>query len=104
MVKQQHQGRGLLNSAINNLGFEAHVPGYRYLGPGTKLQKRLKRGDQPVNGLDAAARQHDIAYAASNNMQDRHRADAILAEQAWRRVTAPDAGLGEKTLGSQQMQ
>lgn len=97
MVNRQHQGRGLLNSAINNLGFEAHVPGYRFLGPGTKLQKRLKRGDQPINGLDAAARQHDMAYAASNSMQDRHRADAALAEQAWRRVLAPDASLGEKS-------
>ena len=35
-------GSGIVNDIINNLPFELHVPTYQYLGPGTKLEKRLK--------------------------------------------------------------
>lgn len=34
------EGSGILNDFINNLPFELHVPGYQYLGPGTKLRKK----------------------------------------------------------------
>lgn len=91
-------GSGILNSMINKLPFELHMPGYHYLGPGTKLQKRLERGDKPVNKLDDLAMQHDIAYSKSKNLNDRHAADYALQEGAWNRVLDRDAGLGEKTV------
>ena len=48
---------------INKSGKEVHFPGgYRFLGPGTHLKKRLTRGDRGINDLDEAAREHDIAY------------------------------------------
>lgn len=92
----RHSGTGIVNSVINKLPFEAHIPGYQYCGPGTKLQKRLARGDPGINALDAACKQHDIAYSRSNNLVDRHRADKILQETAWSRIKSKDASLGEK--------
>lgn len=90
------RGSGILNTIINSLPFEAHLPGYRFCGPGTRLRERLERGDQPVNGLDAACRAHDIAYAQHKDTASRHAADKVLVEQAWKRVHAGDSTLGER--------
>lgn len=90
------EGRGLLNSVINNLPFELHLPGYNYCGPGTKLQKRLLRGDKGVNALDKACMQHDIAYDKHSNLADRHSADFELYKMAKQRLKSKDAKTGEK--------
>lgn len=90
------QGTGLLNKLIDRLPFEAHFPHYSYCGPGTKLQERLKRGDPPLNPLDAACKEHDIAYSQTKDTRARNQADLILAEKAWQRVLAKDSKLGEK--------
>ena len=90
-------GSGLLNKLINNLPFEVHIPGYQFCGPGTKLQKRLSRGDSGINPLDAACREHDIAYSQHReNLEARHLADKQLATKALQRVFARDASLGER--------
>lgn len=91
-----HNGDGIVNSIINKLPFEAHIPGYRFCGPGTRLEKRLKRGDKGVNPLDDACKEHDIAYSKSNKLEDRHQADELLRQKAWDRVKSKDAKLGEK--------
>jgi len=91
------KGRGL-NKAINHLPFELHmhIPGYRHCGHGTKLQKRLARGDQGIYPLDEACKQH-ISYSQNrDNLESRHAAHQILAERAWKRVLAKDSSLGEK--------
>jgi len=75
-------GCNLLNRAVNALPFELHIPGYQFCGPGTRLAKGLARGDAGINPLDAACRDHDIAYSHSNDLTDRHAADNILAEKA----------------------
>lgn len=68
-------GGGIINSLINKLPFELHLPGgYQFCGPGTKLEKRLARGDQGINHLDTACRAHDIAYI-SKDLATRHKAD-----------------------------
>src|SRR6266550_1029379 len=91
------RGKGLINSVINNLPFEAHLPGgYQYAGPGTKLAQKLEKGVKPKNKLDEAAMYHDIAYTKSNNLADRHNADKQLEYAAWDRVKVKDASLGEK--------
>lgn len=92
-----HHGGGLLDNTINSLPIEIHLPGYQFCGPGTKLEKRLKRGDSGINPLDAACRVHDISYSKNKNITKRHEADKILAEKAWSRVKASDSSLGEKT-------
>lgn len=51
---------------------------YNYLGPGTKLHERLRRGDPPLdglNGLDAAAKIHDIDYDEAKSWDDVRVAD-----------------------------
>jgi len=35
---------------------------YNWAGPGTQVEERLKRGITPINGIDAAAKTHDIDY------------------------------------------
>ena len=90
-------GKGVLNKLIDLLPVEAHIPGgYRYCGPGTKLEKRLARGDPPINGLDAACKDHDILYNKTSDTAKRNKADLELADRAWQRVTSSDSSLGER--------
>ncbi|KAJ8969746.1 hypothetical protein NQ317_009580 [Molorchus minor] len=86
MSSRKH-GRGVVNSLINKLPFELHLPKYEFCGPGTRLHKRLARGDQGINPLDKACREHDIAY----NIRQTE-----LEQRAWERVKSKDAKLGEK--------
>lgn len=86
----------LLNSFINCLPFELHLPGYNFCGPGTKLKTRLSRKDRPINRLDEYCKQHDIAYNKSPSLIDRHKADIVLMKMAKRRASAKNAKLGEK--------
>ncbi|XP_011858343.1 PREDICTED: uncharacterized protein LOC105555904 [Vollenhovia emeryi] len=93
-------GSGLLNYTINALPFELHIPGYQFCGPGTRLEERLARGERGINPLDAACRDHDIAYSRSKDLAERHVADKILAERARKRITARDSTLGEKAAAT----
>lgn len=86
----------VLNRAVDLLPFEAHIPGYQYCGPGTKLKQRLERGDLGINPLDKACKAHDIAYSIYNDSRRRAQADKELAERAWQRVSAPDSSIAEK--------
>ena len=94
---QYKTGSGIVNSLINNLPFELHIPGYQYCGPGTKVIKRVARGDQGINPLDAACKKHDLAYLRDrDNLSARHRADYELEQSAWKRVKSKEASAGEK--------
>ena len=59
---------GSLNTIINKLPFEMHLPGHNFTGPGTKLNKRLnpdrtpKRWSKPINRVDNASYHHDLCY------------------------------------------
>ena len=69
-------GRGLdIQKWLAKTGIEFHWPGYQYMGPGTHLEKRLKRGDPGINRLDRIAKQHDIDYSRARNIQDKWKAD-----------------------------
>ena len=49
------------------------------MGPGTKLDKRLKCGGDPgIDRLDKVAKQHDIDYAHAKNLQDKWKADTNM--------------------------
>lgn len=97
-MSSRSRGDGIVNETINRLPFEVHLPGgYQFCGPGTKLEERLAKGEKGVNPLDAACREHDIAYSTNKDIAKRHEADRILQERAWRRVKASDASFGEKT-------
>ena len=78
-IKRKQRGRGFdLQSLLNKTGIEFHWPGYQYMGPGTRLKKRLKRGDPGINRLDRIAKQHDIDYSHAKNLQDKWKADAKM--------------------------
>lgn len=100
-AQNRKYGYGLINSAVNSavnkLPFEMHIPGYQYCGPGTNLEKRLERGDLGVNPLDHACRNHDIAYSYSKDTNVRRLADQELASKAWERMKSGDASFGEKS-------
>ena len=69
-------GRGLdVQKWLAKTGLEFHWPGYQYMGPGTHLEKRLKRGDPGINRLDRIAKQHDIDYSLARSHQDKWNAD-----------------------------
>jgi len=91
------QGGGFLNKLINKLPFEAHLPGYNYCGPGTRLEERLSKNIPGVNKLDDACKSHDIAYSKSNDLSERRQTDKILEDEAWERVKSKDASFREKS-------
>ena len=65
-VKKGAVGGSFLNTLVNNLPFEMHLPGHNFTGPGTKLHKRLnlditpKECSMPINRVDNAAYHHDL--------------------------------------------
>ena len=67
-----------MNNLINNLPFEAHLPGHNFTGPGTKLNRRLnedltpKDWSIPINRVDDAAYRHDICYAQNRDTKTRN--------------------------------
>lgn len=84
----------ILNTAISHLPKELHVPGYHYLGPGTRFEERQhgefgrtrdsngRLNKDPVNDLDAAAMEHDRAYTAYPDVKRRAESDLILRKRA----------------------
>ena len=69
-----------LQKALAKTGIEFHWPGYQYMGPGTHLAKRLKRGDPGINRLDRLAKQHDIDYGNAKTLQDKWKADEKMIQ------------------------
>ena len=55
-----------------------HLPGYNFMGPGTKLMKprnphlTLKKWSKPVNCVDKAAYHHDICYLKNKDTSSRN--------------------------------
>ena len=80
-TRRGQRGYGLdIQKWLSKTGIEFHWPGYQYMGPGTKLKKRLARGKPGINRLDRLAKQHDIDYSKSKNLQDKWKADAKMIQ------------------------
>jgi len=111
--KSTFVGSGLVNQLLNSEKLpEVHLPSYSYCGPGTKLKKRLLRGDKGKNELDKACMSHDMHYAIFKDTKDRHVFDKQLQDKAFQVAkesknikTKLDAGLvgsvmyGKRKLG-----
>lgn len=100
-VTSKRKGRGFLNKLIDKLPVELHIPiglnkTFQFCGPGTKLAKRLARGERGINPLDEACREHDISYSLFKDDESRRMADKELATKAFKRLHAKDASIGEK--------
>ena len=61
------------------------------MGPGTKLEKRLARGDPGINRLDRLAKQHDIDCSKAKSLQDKWKADTKM-------IKGIDSLPGHKTM------
>ena len=77
-IKKRKRSGLDLQKWLGKTGIEFHWPGYQYMGPGTKLKKRLARGDPGINRLDRIAKQHDIDYSKAKNLQDKWKADTKM--------------------------
>lgn len=66
---------------------------------GTCLEERLARGDEGVNPLDSACKEHDIEYQ-STEAEDRYLADKKLEQAAMKRITAKGASVGERATAA----
>ena len=64
-----------IQKLIEKTGKEFHWAKANYLGPGTRLQQRLKRGDRGVNRLHELAKIHDIDYSKAKSLKDKWKAD-----------------------------
>ena len=89
--RRKQSGRGVdIQRLLAKFG-ELHWPGDQYMGPGTKLDKRLKRGDPGINRLHKIAKRHDFDYTHAKNLQDKWEADNKM-------IKAIDKLLGKHTL------
>ena len=46
-IKRDVTGGSFLNTLVNKLPLEMHLPGHNFIGPGTKLYKRLNSDGTP---------------------------------------------------------
>lgn len=72
---------------------EFHIPGHNFTGPGTKFEKRVKRGDKPINKVDAISYEHDLAYHEGRN---KGAADKKYVQQAVGILLAKDSNPRER--------
>ena len=77
-IKRDATGGSFLNTLVNKLPFEMHLPGHNFTGPGTKLYKRLnpdgtpKEWSIPINRVDNAAHHHDLCYSKPDDTKTRN--------------------------------
>ena len=50
-VKRGAAGGSFLNTLVNNLSFEMHLPGHKFTDPVTKLYERLNSDGPQMNGI-----------------------------------------------------
>ena len=82
---------------------EQHLPKYNYCGGRTQVNKRLARGDKPINAEDNACMGHDIDYLniAKNRKNIGKKELATLVREADKRlVDNLDRIPGNKSLDS----
>ena len=74
----------LVDVINTTLPFEKHLPGNKYLGPGTDLAKKLdsegkpKPGYEPTNKVDYVAYLHDLQYSRHEDFKSRRKADSNM--------------------------
>ena len=77
-IKSDATGGSFLNTLVNKLSFEMHLPGHNFTGSGTKLYKRLnpdvtpKEWSKPLNRDDNAAYHHELCYSKHNDTKPRN--------------------------------
>ena len=78
LLKVGAAGGSFLNTLVNKLPFEMHLPGHNFTGSGTKLYTRLnpdgtpKELSIPINRVDNAAYHHDLCYSKHDDTKTRN--------------------------------
>ena len=106
-------GKGVVNKLINNLPFEAHLPGHNFTGPGTKLNRRLKEDltpnpwSIPINCVEILPIVKILCYAQNKDAKTRNEVcdKTMLAElkdidNPRGREKKIDKALVHKTIGN----
>ena len=77
-IKRDATGGSFLNSLVNKLTFEMHLPGHNFTGSGTKLYEILnsdgtpKEWSIPINRVDNAAYHQDLCYSKHDDTKTRN--------------------------------
>ena len=77
-IKRDVTGGSFLNTLVNKLPFEMHLPGHNFTGWGTKLYKILnsdetpKEWRKPINRVYNAAYHHDLCYSKHDDTKTRN--------------------------------
>jgi hypothetical protein len=109
---KKQNGKGIVDKFIENLPVELHLLGTdeitgktkksSFIGPGSKLNKRLGPGDnpqdwsKPINDLDRAALKHDICYRDFKDPQSRNHCDDKLSASAKQFLKKPNISTLDK--------
>ena len=80
-IKNDATGGSFLNTLVNKLPFEMHLPVHNFTGPGTKLYTRLNPDGTPkewsklipLNRVDSAAYHHDLCYSKHDDTKTRNK-------------------------------
>ena len=66
------------NTLVNKLRLEMHLTWHNFIGPGTKIYKRLnpdgtpKQWSIPINRVDNAAYHHELCYSKHDDTKNRN--------------------------------
>ena len=77
-VKKEAAGGSFLNTLVNNLPFEMHLPEHNFTRPGRKLYRRLNSDETPyewsipINRVDNAAYHHELCYSKHDDTKTRN--------------------------------
>ena len=77
-VKKGAVSGSFLNTLVNKLPFEMHLPGHNFTVPGTKLYKRLnpdgtqKEWTIPIKRVDNATYHHELCYSKHDHTKTRN--------------------------------
>lgn len=73
-------------------GLDLTLPGFSYMGPGTRTVANIINGIKPINNTDELAMYHDLAYAKDPTPLGQLAADASTIKQA---LTTPLSSMGD---------
>lgn len=85
----------LLNDFINRNKTPLIIHG-NFCGPSNDVITQIREGIQPVSRLDSYCKQHDLSYVKNKDLKERHKADQVLASQAFSRAKAKDSSFKER--------
>jgi hypothetical protein len=76
------EGKGLVGGTLEKHTFlydkEGKLKRANYMGAGTDILKRLRKGDKPISKADKISMAHDIQYTMAKTYDDIRKADKIM--------------------------